>query len=491
MPYSIRLRHHTFQIELSASCSAERNLWAQRIISRIDATRRDWAAAQKLDDKEALFDDTCVSSVSIRSPLASPSDEALAEDTLNRASIGPQGSLAVRSRIAQTAFTLLGRTPTSARATIDLRLADVFSDDCLKARMPDDVVTSRRSPATRPLKMRAESHKSSASFSGSSLLQRRTTTKDFGSTEMSQRRRSFADASQSEPVRPKEHRRRMSADVVMGTSKIAEESEVALGLTRSKTSGGELRQSNTAVATPTPILKRSWTGTLRHRTLSLLSVSTDSVPLEPEPASVARNGSASSSSSSTQPHEIHTPSPVSSAPPSPSIAQDTWYNGGIRDVFTSLSRKASFSSTKMAGPTLGSAAQDEQATFANQFLYESGKPPVSSWKESWKSKRSSAPPLSRRQNSASSLLGMFRPVLSPTLSSPVHTDTSMPSIDAAMPEVSPAPKKRETSSSDDDADQLSIRSSIGPARPGLTVRRRSMKSFRQLTRMTAISSTTN
>ncbi|GAA5894581.1 uncharacterized protein JCM6883_002143 [Sporobolomyces salmoneus] len=181
---SIRLSYQDHVLELGSLCSSEKAIWLNRLNKAQVEARRQWEA-QPLDDAghPTLFDDTLISSVSpsvsstapttpvrkshsrstssvsVTSVLAAaaassssnspfvpqdeplpalPTDSALfshSQPLLSTTSTSSSiPSISNRHRFSTTASSLLGRTPSAQRAAVDLRLADVFSEECLAAR---------------------------------------------------------------------------------------------------------------------------------------------------------------------------------------------------------------------------------------------------------------------------------------------------------------------------------------------------------------------
>ncbi|GAA6039621.1 hypothetical protein JCM8097_002221 [Rhodosporidiobolus ruineniae] len=192
---SIRLSYRDHQFELGALCSSEKAVWLSQLRAAQAEAREAWDG-QDLDEhgQPTLFDDTVVSSVSSPSPSSVPlpsmqqrkshsrsqsnvsvasvfsaaattspqlgSDEPLPPLPAELASSLPSSvpgpppmlasaspptsyapvmlptpTLSSRSRFSTTASSLLlGRTPSSQRAAVDLRLGDVFSEALLSAR---------------------------------------------------------------------------------------------------------------------------------------------------------------------------------------------------------------------------------------------------------------------------------------------------------------------------------------------------------------------
>ncbi|GAA5873404.1 hypothetical protein JCM16303_001115 [Sporobolomyces ruberrimus] len=180
---SIRLSYKDHVLELGSLCPAEKAIWLNHLNKAQVEARKQWDE-QPLDDEgnPTLFDDTLISSVSpptqtavpttpvrkshsrstssvsVTSVLAAaaasssssspfiPQDEPLPAIPTDSAilSHGPPlaptssnsitPTLSNRHRFSTTASSLLGRTPSAQRAAVDLRLADVFSEECLAAR---------------------------------------------------------------------------------------------------------------------------------------------------------------------------------------------------------------------------------------------------------------------------------------------------------------------------------------------------------------------
>ncbi|GAA5964766.1 hypothetical protein JCM3765_002547 [Sporobolomyces pararoseus] len=182
LSHSIRLSYQDHVLELGSLCSAEKAIWWNRLKKAQLEARRQWEE-QVLDEagNPTLFDDTLISSVSpslptvpstpvrkshsrstssisVTSVLAAaaassssnspfiPQDEplpALPADPsilnqphtlVSTTSSTSVPSISNRNRFSTTASSLLGRTPSAQRAAVDLRLADVFAEECLAAR---------------------------------------------------------------------------------------------------------------------------------------------------------------------------------------------------------------------------------------------------------------------------------------------------------------------------------------------------------------------
>ncbi|GAA6011460.1 hypothetical protein JCM11491_002794 [Sporobolomyces phaffii] len=180
---SIRLSYQDHVLELGSLCAAEKAIWLDRLDKAQLESRRQWNG-QPLDEagNPTLFDDTLISSVtptppavpatpvrkshsrstssiSVTSVLAAaaaassssnspfvPQDEPLPaipadpsvfshpQNLLPTSSSSSVPSISKSHRFSTTASSLLGRTPSAQRAAVDLRLADVFSEECLAAR---------------------------------------------------------------------------------------------------------------------------------------------------------------------------------------------------------------------------------------------------------------------------------------------------------------------------------------------------------------------
>ncbi|GAA5845110.1 hypothetical protein JCM5353_006840 [Sporobolomyces roseus] len=180
---SIRLACQDHVLELGALCATEKAIWLNRLTKAQTEARRQWEEqARDEHGNPTLFDDTLISSVSpvtttpssatpvrkshsrstssvsVTSVLAAaaasssnsnspfiPQDEPLPSlpidstylinaHPLAPVSSNPTSTLSNRNRFSTTASSLLGRTPSAQRAAVDLRLADVFSEECLAAR---------------------------------------------------------------------------------------------------------------------------------------------------------------------------------------------------------------------------------------------------------------------------------------------------------------------------------------------------------------------
>ncbi|KAL8279312.1 hypothetical protein RQP46_008349 [Phenoliferia psychrophenolica] len=181
LPLSIRLSYQDHHFELGATCAAEKTVWLTRLQAAQREAQRQWDG-QPLDEEgqPTLFDDTLVSSVYSGSepvPTGTPaarrphvrSTSAVSDRSYSQKSLAsvpdrrhsyfdfkgeyppvpsspidgsstlasappPSYSTQNRNRFSTTASSLLGRTPSAQRQAIDLRLADVFSEECLAAR---------------------------------------------------------------------------------------------------------------------------------------------------------------------------------------------------------------------------------------------------------------------------------------------------------------------------------------------------------------------
>ena len=175
LPYCIRLSYHQHQFDLSASCAAEKQLWIAALTTAQANARSIWNnQARKSDGSPTLFDDATVSSIipPIQGLNISPNNPAIplplrnharsrstvsmsaltdiyaepipvydysalnsAAPSPDKADFPPLPAVPGRNRFSTTASSLMGRTPASQRATIDLRLHDVFSESLLAARL--------------------------------------------------------------------------------------------------------------------------------------------------------------------------------------------------------------------------------------------------------------------------------------------------------------------------------------------------------------------
>lgn len=428
------------------------------------------------------FDETAISSVPVDvqsmpiSPDPSSHSAAVSEDedeALNqRVATGSPMPLHLRSRLSQSTLTFLGRTPSANRATVDSRLSDVISDECLTARAAHERTAASRSSSPNG-RLREKEHRRQTSAPIQPGLVRSATTRDAPAAT---RRKSFADTIKPSVNTEIPKARRLSVDIP-GTVAFQTNTKAPPPMSRSNTVGA------------TSNAKRlSWAGSFRMRTKSLLNSPILSDEPFVEQADVARNGSHSSSGSS-HPSELHTPSlsPASTCPPSPLITPED--NGpwtGLRGVLGSLSRKSSFTDRPL--PVIASAEQNAQAIYASEFLYGSGDKGLrvnGQWVAERPTKRPSRGSFgSQRQSSSASLLSLFRPALSPTAPSPTYEKTD-PMETAVIPSSPPRssgnplyPRK-----ADPPAEAVSdvVQRTLLDARPnGSTrTRRKSIKAFRR------------
>lgn len=178
MQHSIRLSHRDHHFELGATCALEKAVWLAKLSSAQGDARQAWQN-QELDEQgqPTQFDETLVSSVSaLPSPaLATVSlprrrhtranstptmgavfDHSATSNDEHTSPIVPESPIipallplvttashtsthshtadSKRHRFSATASSLLGKAPAAQRAAIDLRLSDVFSEQCLAAR---------------------------------------------------------------------------------------------------------------------------------------------------------------------------------------------------------------------------------------------------------------------------------------------------------------------------------------------------------------------
>lgn len=178
LPHSIRLSYGSHHFELGATCALEKVVWLSQLTAAQVEAHRTWNHQEKdINGEHTLFDETLVSSVSaapspalntvalprrtharssstpsmshivdrssppnddISSPVVpeSPIIPALPQlvATASHASTHSHGPDSKRNRFSSTASSLLGKAPAAQRAAIDLRLSDVFSEQCLTAR---------------------------------------------------------------------------------------------------------------------------------------------------------------------------------------------------------------------------------------------------------------------------------------------------------------------------------------------------------------------
>ncbi|SGY68527.1 BQ5605_C004g02894 [Microbotryum silenes-dioicae] len=167
--YSIRLscREHTF--ELGSTCVNEKAIWLERLLAAKTEAHRAWDS-QELDSQglPTLFDETLVSSLVAVTPsttqkrshsrtnsgLSLPGlyerspTSVTTEDSPTFSETGPiphtatsfnhvsmSSTMSSRNRFSSTASALLGKSSAASYAAIDLRLADVFSQDLTQARI--------------------------------------------------------------------------------------------------------------------------------------------------------------------------------------------------------------------------------------------------------------------------------------------------------------------------------------------------------------------
>ncbi|ORY90694.1 hypothetical protein BCR35DRAFT_299256 [Leucosporidium creatinivorum] len=177
LPHSIRLSYRDHHFDLGATCALEKVVWLSQLTAAQVEAHRTWEHQEKdVDGQATLFDETLVSSVSA-APSPTLNTIALPRRTHARSSSTPSMSAVVdrsspshgdnsspivpespiipalpqlvatashasthshadskRHRISTTTSSLLGKAPAAQRAAIDLRLSDVFSEQCLSAR---------------------------------------------------------------------------------------------------------------------------------------------------------------------------------------------------------------------------------------------------------------------------------------------------------------------------------------------------------------------
>ena len=151
LPHSVRLTHGGHSFEMGATCAAERAIWLDALVETRDEACARWEIQPTdQDGKPTLSDDTLVSSIPVEAsptaPAPAPASSAPHRRTNSAASIVPASPLASshplpfssdlggRGQRLASSLIVHARTPAAQRAAIDLRLADVFSDDLVGAR---------------------------------------------------------------------------------------------------------------------------------------------------------------------------------------------------------------------------------------------------------------------------------------------------------------------------------------------------------------------
>lgn len=366
LPQSIRLSFDHHHFELGATCAPEKALWLASLTSAQVEARRQWDE-QPLDEDghPTLFDDTLVSSVSpagkttpatltsssrsphVRSSSASlrttgptpptPADqrrhsyfdEPIPAQTSPTVPNIPLPTPTGRSHFSTTASTLLGRTPSAQRQTIDLRLADVFSEECLAARAQ---AARESSVAALPPRRRAMSSGPKATPGSAPQSLGRLSMKEW-------RRMSCVDI-RATTISGGEFRGAVGFDVELSQvyrDEVADKKWSA-ALKRVKVNGGRPRPALPNIDTSLAEKNATVGGTWKSRAAALRRVASQSSIADPRGRSptaatfnlsanassdVERNNSVSStgSSSGTSNSQLVFDSPMSSVPPSPDLSR--------------------------------------------------------------------------------------------------------------------------------------------------------------------------
>jgi hypothetical protein len=409
LSHSVRLACGDHRFELGCKTDMERELWIERLGRAKAGSVSAWLGRIAENPVELPFDETTVSSVPVDTIIAPPTTPA--EPIVTAAPLASSSAnmlVAGRSRLSQ----MLGRTSSAMRDTVDLRLADVFSDACLAARYrPASEGKAARS--LTPLSRRKSFAVLDDRVRSSVDFLRATATSDRPAVAHSRRLslstlpiRSFSSAgpsssgTQSEPASAIEAE---GAAMVLGR-------RPTLATARPWSGSWRRRQrTDSARSTTESAPEVSVEGEpLADSTASLTSLPGGAIALAgPVVALVNRNGSTSSSSGS-------------SAPPSPGLPTPTDLDAGPRWFnLNPLSRR---SRSAVSLPPFASAEQEEQAVAAAEFLRSGSLQAVEKkrWRETWRPGPSPvpAPGGMRSRETSLSLLGLFKPTLSPTLPSP-------------------------------------------------------------------------
>lgn len=424
LPHSLRLRHGRRTFELAATCAQERDIWVEKLQETAANRKRAWLEAIFHNPVAQPYDDFVISSVAIEHdaiPGTPTKEDAADELPPNRIisarpnlSSSSLNSLSGRSRFS--AVNILGKSTTNMRDAIDLRLAEVFSDALLVARISGE---EEHMLHTRPSLLTGLRAKGNSSQQTAQLT-RRGTTRGIQQRKTSILENSTPLLQRSSGSQTTLHQRRASTEAEgMATP-------IQPPLQRSKTNPAKPRSEAVQL-----VNRRSWTGSIRRRTSSWmgsqapppLATTSTSLPknaLELQ-VSVARNDSSSSSGSSRD--MVRTPSPMSSAPPSPMVnSADSPQLRELPLASPAIPRRSSSGSTGTLN--FGSAEQDMQALRATKYFYDT--PDTNSkfgWMSSVRGKRGVASGLSLRNHtrsqSSGSLLTLFQPILSPMAPSPL------------------------------------------------------------------------
>lgn len=173
LTHSIRLSHGGHSFEMGGTCAAEKAIWLEALLATREAACVRWDSQHRNDSGQAtLADDTLVSSIPVDHSPSRSTTSAPHRRTNSAASIVPASPMApthplpfssdLSGRGQRLASSLIvhARTPAAQRATIDLRLADVFSDNLLAARAAaarEATTTRSGSTSSRPGRTRTNS----------------------------------------------------------------------------------------------------------------------------------------------------------------------------------------------------------------------------------------------------------------------------------------------------------------------------------------------
>ncbi|KAK4701210.1 hypothetical protein P7C70_g5026, partial [Phenoliferia sp. Uapishka_3] len=380
LPCSIRLSYQDHHFELGATCAAEKAVWLNSLVAAQQEAQRQWDEQPLQDEGQpTLFDDTLVSSVyagSAPTPTSTPGSTTRRPHVRSTSAVSarsfasqprtptaeierrhsyfenqpPMPALPVdasptvpyptlnRNRFSTTASSILGRTPTAQRQTIDLRLADVFSEECLAAR-----AQAARSdvPASISGSARRRAISSAPKTNGG-------TTQSVGRMTAKERRRmSCIDVGAKAALEGPDFRGGVGFDIgfaQMYRDEPLEKSWTA-SIKRAKSGGvGRTRPVLPEIDTALAESKKS-SGSLKSRAMSLRRAASQSslidgrgrIPVQsilfstsptasPTAVDVERNNSVSSTASSSGTHSTtYSPraieTPLSSLPPSPELSK--------------------------------------------------------------------------------------------------------------------------------------------------------------------------
>jgi hypothetical protein len=140
LAHSFRLIHGNHIFEFAATCASEHRVWTDMLASTMVKVRRAHLEMVAANPVLEPFDETTVSSVPI-DPLRRPN--------LERNPIIASNRSHASTGVGQRQWALLG-TSESQRTAVDLKLADVFSEACRGARKKDaDTSKAAEMPTTR------------------------------------------------------------------------------------------------------------------------------------------------------------------------------------------------------------------------------------------------------------------------------------------------------------------------------------------------------